>query len=134
MRRIFRHILVWAVAVALVSGGAAWQPCASLQRANATAGMEHGAHALSHHVTAVASQDHHGMHHEHGAPPAPVAPTADDHACMKCCAMCTMATLVSLAGAAAVPFTISSPVAWRPSQTPPDNNIAVDPGIPKRIS
>jgi hypothetical protein len=47
--------------------------------------------------------------------------------------MCTMATLVPLAGAAAVPFAISSAVIYRPSRTPPDNAIAVDPGIPKSI-
>jgi hypothetical protein len=133
MRRAFRHVLVWAVAVALVGGGAAWQPCASLQRADATAGIDHGAHAVSHHATTAASHDHNGTHHDHGAPSAPVAPTIDDHACMKCCAMCTMATLVPLAGAAAVPFAISSAVIYRPSRTPPYNAIAVDPGIPKRI-
>jgi hypothetical protein len=125
-------MLVWAVAVALVASGAAWQPCASVQRTTSS-GMDRGARVVSRHVTAVASHDHHVMHHDHGAPPAPVAPTADDHACMKCCAMCTMATLVPLADAAVVPFTISSPVIYRPSQTPPDNDIAVDPGIPKRI-
>jgi len=133
MRRVLRHILVCAIAVALVGGGAAWRPCASLQRAAGTAAMDHGAHAPSHHATTAASHDHNSMHHDHGAPPVPVAPTADDHACMKCCAMCTMATLVPLAGTATVPFRISSPVAWRPSQMPPDNDIAVDPGIPKRI-
>jgi len=124
-------MLVWAVAVALVAGGAAWQPC--LQLANAAAGPDH--RAPSHHVqtAAMAPHDHHAMRHDHGAPPPPVSPSADDHACMKCCAMCTMATLVPFAPAAAVPFTISSPVVYRPSQTPPDNAIAVDPGIPKRI-
>jgi hypothetical protein len=132
MRRIFRHILVWAVAVALVAGGAAWQPC--LQLANAAAGPDH--RASSHHgkPTAMAAHDHHAIHHDHGAPPpTPVTPTADDHACMKCCAMCAMATIVPLAAAAAVPFTMSSPVAYRPSRTLPDNTVAVDPGIPKRI-
>jgi hypothetical protein len=129
MRRIFRHILVWAVAVALVAGGAAWQPC--LQLANAAAGPDH--RASSHHnpTAAVTPHDHHAIHHDHGAPPPP--PTADDHACMKCCAMCAMATIVPLAAAAAVPFTMSSPVAYRPSRTLPDNTVAVDPGIPKRI-
>jgi len=129
MRRLVRHILVWAVAVALVAGGAAWQPC--LQLANAAAGPDHRAPGHHGQTTAVASHDRHAMHHDQGAPPPPVTPTSDDHACMKCCAMCTMATIVPLAAAAAVPFTMSSPVAYRPSQTPPDNTIAVDPGIPK---
>jgi hypothetical protein len=128
MRRIFRQMLVWATAVALIASGAAWQPC--LQLANADPGPDH--RASSHHgqAAAAALHDHHGMHHDHGIAPAPVAPTANDHACMKCCATCTMATIVPLAAAATVPLTMSWPVAYRPSRTPPDNTIAVDPGIP----
>ena len=137
MRRVLRHVLILASALALVANGAAWRQCTGLQLAAAATHVEHGSHVVGHHAqtTGFGEHDHRGMHHLHmaedGAPP---ATPANDHDCTKCCAMCTAAIMLPSVADSAVTLIVSSPVFYRDDETGSGNTVAVDPGIPKRIA
>src|SRR3954470_6698525 len=133
MRRVFRHVLVLIVTLALVASAAAWRQCTGLQLA-AAAGVEYGLSAAGHrdHGASHGEHDHHAMHAQHGtADPGP--PAADDHGCMKCCSMCTVANAVMPAADTSVVFTIAGHVFSRDHEAWSGNTVAVDPGIPKHI-
>jgi hypothetical protein len=134
MRRIVRHVMVFALALALVANAAAWRQCAALQIATANrANIEHVSHGAHHHAGPAGhgENDHHAMHHRHAVDD-PATPAADDHDCMKCCTMCTMANVSASANAVTVTFTVSTHVFPASEDVRSGNMIAVDPGIPKR--
>jgi len=131
MRRVFRHVLVLTIAVALVASTGAWRQCAALQMAAAAANGEH-VHGMAHHADAAGrgGHDHHAMHHDSAANE-PTAPAAD-HDCMKCCTMCVMANAL-LPAMASVAFTASAEKFFPPHKTWSGSILPVDPGIPKHI-
>jgi len=135
MRRMVRHVMVFALALALVASTAAWRQCAALHGTAADAAKtEHVAHAAHHHADAAGhgESDRHAMHHQHAADD-PAPPAADDHGSMKCCAMCTVASAAVAATAITVTLTVSAHIFLGSQDLRSGNLIAVDPGIPKRI-
>lgn len=134
MCRVFRRVLVLALAFALVASGTAWRQCTSLQLA-AAASIGHGSHLLSHHAQTASHGEHDRQTmHQHVADDSTTPATpADDHGCLKCCAMCTVANALAPAVTGVAIFTVSSAVFFRAHEDWSGSTVAVDPGIPKHI-
>jgi hypothetical protein len=128
MRQLLHRALALTLAFALVASAAAWRQCTGLQLAE-TAIAANAAPTSSHQHDAAA----HGAHDHHAQQgPADQDTPAADHGCMKCCSMCSVASVLT-PELATVTFTVTAAMFAGDGEKWLANDVAVDPGIPKRI-
>jgi hypothetical protein len=131
MSRLFHRALVLAISLALIASAAAWRDCKAFQAlAAATVASTHHAHMADAH----AAHDHGAMMHHHASADPDAAPAGTDRDCTMCWALAAAATLTPPIATGVAVFTASSAEFFGDPAHGTGTTVAVDPGIPKRIS